>query len=68
MTTRIDSASNPRIAAAVKAVAAHEKMLLEGRRMIEEALDAGVPVEEIFVRRNPGEEKERERKKIFLEG
>ena len=49
MTTRIDSPSNPRIAAAVKAVEAHRKMLLEGARMIEEALDAGVLVEEVLV-------------------
>ena len=48
MAARIDSPSNPRIAAAIKAVEAHEKMLLEGRRMIEEALDAGVVVEEVF--------------------
>jgi tRNA G18 (ribose-2'-O)-methylase SpoU len=48
MTMRIDSPSNPRIAAAVKAVETHEKMLLEGARTIEEALDAGVRVEEVF--------------------
>ncbi|MGE5715475.1 MAG: hypothetical protein ACM369_02400, partial [Acidobacteriota bacterium] len=48
MKTRIDSPANPRIVAAIKAVDAHEKMLLEGGRMIEEALDAGVLVEEIF--------------------
>ena len=57
MTTRIDSASNPRIVAAVKAIASGEMMLLEGSRMIEEALDAGVRVEEVFVRRNPDEER-----------
>jgi len=57
MSTRIDSASNPRIAATLKAVEAHEKMLLEGRRMIEEALDAGVSIEEVFVQ---GEEREEE--------
>jgi tRNA G18 (ribose-2'-O)-methylase SpoU len=56
MTTRIDSASNPRIAAAVKAIAIHVKMLLEGRRMIEEALDAGVEVEELFVHEEIGRE------------
>jgi len=48
MTTRIDSPSNARIAAAIKAIASGETMLLEGRRMIEEALDAGVEVEELF--------------------
>ena len=55
MTTRIDSASNPRIAAAVKAIASGEMMLLEGGRMIEEALDAGVRIQELFLQ----EEKER---------
>ena len=35
-------------------------MLLEGRRMIEEALDAGVRVEEVLVQRNQREEGERE--------
>ncbi len=40
MTTRIDAPSNPRIAAAVKAAASGASMLLEGRRMIEDALDA----------------------------
>jgi RNA methyltransferase, TrmH family len=64
--TRIDSPSNPRIAAALKAVATHEKMLLEGRRMIEEALDAGVRVEEVFVQRNQGEEKENREEEDFL--
>jgi tRNA G18 (ribose-2'-O)-methylase SpoU len=48
MATRIESPSNPRIVAAIKAVGAHEKMLLEGSRMIEEALDAGVVIEDIF--------------------
>jgi TrmH family RNA methyltransferase len=66
MTTRIDSASNPRIAAAVKAVEGHEKMLLEGRRMIEEALDAGVEVEEVFVQRSQGDEKEEREEEDFL--
>ncbi len=60
MTTRIDSASNPRIAAAVKAIASGEMMLLEGGRMIEEALDAGVRIDEIFLQRNPEQEKEGE--------
>ena len=58
MTTRIDSPSNPRIAAAVKAVAAHEKVLLEGARMIEEALDAGVSVEDMFLQNDAFEEHE----------
>jgi tRNA G18 (ribose-2'-O)-methylase SpoU len=60
MTTRIDSASNPRIAAAVKAIASGERMLLEGGRMIEEALDAGVRIDEIFLQRDPEQEKEGE--------
>ncbi len=47
--SRIDSPSNPRIVAAARAVAAGDRMLLEGRRMVEEALDAGVPLEEMFV-------------------
>jgi len=64
MTTHIDSASNPRIAAAVKAIASGEMMLLEGRRMIEEALEAGVPVDEVFLHRNP--EQEREAEEDFL--
>ena len=46
---RIDVPANPRIAAAVRAVAEGDRMLLEGRRMVEEALDAGVPLEEVFV-------------------
>jgi len=58
MTTRIDSPSNPRIAAAVKAIASGETMLLEGRRMIEEALDAGVLVEGVFVQNDAFEEHE----------
>ncbi len=66
MTTRIESPSNPRIAAAVKAVAAHEKMLLEGARMIEEALDAGVQIEEVFVQRNPEEERAEKEDEDFL--
>ena len=33
-------------------------MLLEGGRMIEEALDAGVRVDEVFLQRNPEQEKE----------
>jgi tRNA G18 (ribose-2'-O)-methylase SpoU len=64
MTTRIDSPSNPRIQAAVRAVASGEKMLLEGKRLIEEALDAGVRVDEVFLQRNP--EQEREGEEDFL--
>lgn len=51
MTQRIDSPSNARIAAAVKAIASGETMLLEGQRMIDEALEAGVVVEEFFVQK-----------------
>ena len=39
-------------------------MLLEGGRMIEEALDAGVRVDEVFLQRNP--EQEREGEEDFL--
>ncbi len=46
---RIDSPANPRIAAAVRAVAAGDRMLLEGKRMVEEALDAGIALEDVFV-------------------
>jgi TrmH family RNA methyltransferase len=60
MTTRIDAPSNPRIAAAVKAAASGESMLLEGSRMIEDALDAGVRIDEVFFRRDPDQEKEEE--------
>jgi TrmH family RNA methyltransferase len=61
MTSRIDAPSNPRIAAAVKAAASGEFMLLEGRRMIEDALDAGVQIEEIFLQKGSDEEREEER-------
>lgn len=60
MTTPIDAPSNPRIAAAVKAAASGESMLLEGRRMIEDALDAGVQVDEVFLQRYPEQEKKEE--------
>jgi TrmH family RNA methyltransferase len=53
---RIDSPSNPRVAAAVRAVAAGDRMLLEGNRMVEEALDARVPLEEVFVHDESSEE------------
>src|SRR5512140_944416 len=56
MATRIDAPSNPRIAAAEKAAASGEAMLLEGRRMIEDALDAGVQLEEVFVQAEMTEE------------
>jgi TrmH family RNA methyltransferase len=55
---RIDSPSNPRIAAAVRAVAAGDRMLLEGRRMVEDALDAGVALEDVFVLDESFEENE----------
>lgn len=70
MTTRIDAPSNPRIAAAVKAAAKGEFMLLEGRRMIEDALDAGIAIEELFVHRDPerGEEEEDLLRRVRGEG
>jgi RNA methyltransferase, TrmH family len=55
---RIDSPANPRIASAVRAVAAGDRMLLEGKRMVEEALDAGVPLDEVFVLDEMSEEHE----------
>ncbi len=55
---RIDSPSNPRIAAAVRAVAGGDRMLLEGKRMVEEALDAGVRLDEVFVLDELSEENE----------
>jgi TrmH family RNA methyltransferase len=66
MTSRIDSLSNPRIAAAVKAIASGEIMLLEGERMIEEALDAGVQVDEVFLQENPEQEKGETEEADFL--
>jgi RNA methyltransferase, TrmH family len=66
MTTRIDAPSNPRIAAAVKAASSGASMLLEGRRMIEDALDAGVRIEELFVRRESEEEENKEKEEEFL--
>jgi TrmH family RNA methyltransferase len=53
---RIESPTNPRIAAAVRAVAEGDRMLLEGKRMVEEALDAGVPLDEVFVIQDENEE------------
>src|SRR5512140_478664 len=57
---RIESPSNPRIAAAVRAVAAGDRMLREGKRMVEEALDAGVALDEVFLLEDgeKGEEEE----------
>jgi tRNA G18 (ribose-2'-O)-methylase SpoU len=66
MTARIDSPSNPRIAAAVKAIASGEMMLLEGRRMIEEALEAGVRVDEVFLHRSPEQENQGNEEEDFL--
>ena len=56
MTTRIDAPSNTRIVAAAKAAASGASMLLEGRRMIEDALDAGVSIEQLFVQTEMSEE------------
>lgn len=42
MSARIDSPSNPRVAAAVRAVREGDALLLEGARSIADALDAGV--------------------------
>lgn len=56
--TRIDSPSNPRVAAAVRAVAGGDRMLLEGKRMVEEALDAGIAIDEVFVLDEMSEENE----------
>ncbi|MEO8054276.1 MAG: RNA methyltransferase [Acidobacteriota bacterium] len=55
---RIESPTNPRIAAAVRAVAEGDRMLLEGRRMVEEALDAGVALDEVFVEAGTDEREE----------
>jgi TrmH family RNA methyltransferase len=55
---RIESPTNPRIAAAVRVVAAGDRMLLEGRRMVEEALDAGIVLDEVFVQDEMAEENE----------
>jgi len=55
---RIDSPSNPRVAAAVRAVAGGDRMLLEGKRMVEEALDAGIAIDEVFVLDEMSEENE----------
>lgn len=68
MTTRIDAPSNPRIAAAVKAVASGASMLLEGRRMIDDALDAGVQIEDVFVQAEGSEENEDLLRRVRGEG
>jgi RNA methyltransferase, TrmH family len=60
MTSRIDAASNPRVVAAVQAVKSGQRMLLEGRRMIEEALDAGVQLKEVFFQSSSEERREEE--------
>ena len=66
--SRIESPSNPRVAAAVRAVAAGDRMLLEGRRMVEEALDAGVPLEEVFIQNETSEEHEEFLRRVRGEG
>lgn len=48
MSDRIDSPSNPRVAAAVRAVRDGETLLLEGARTIGDALDAGVVPSVVF--------------------
>jgi RNA methyltransferase, TrmH family len=65
---RIESPTNPRIAAAVRAVAEGDRMLLEGRRMVEEALDAGVPLDEVFVVDETSEEHEEFLRRLRGEG
>jgi tRNA G18 (ribose-2'-O)-methylase SpoU len=66
--SRIESPSNPRIAAAVRAVAGGDRMLLEGKRMVEEALDAGVPLEEVFIQDETSEEHARFLRRVRGEG
>jgi len=46
---RIDSPTNPRIKAALRAVASGEKLLLEGSRALREALALGIVPGEIFL-------------------
>jgi tRNA G18 (ribose-2'-O)-methylase SpoU len=65
---RIDSPSNPRVAAAVRAVAAGDRMLLEGKRMIEEALDAGIALDEVFIQTGIFEENEEFLRRVRGEG
>lgn len=45
---KIDSPTNPRIAAAARAIARGERVPLEGERMLGEALDAGVAPEAVY--------------------
>lgn len=46
--TRIDSAKNPRVLDARRALERGERVPLEGERTLREALDAGLAVEEVF--------------------
>jgi TrmH family RNA methyltransferase len=46
---RIDSPANPRVKAALRAVEAGERILLEGSRALEDCLAAGIVPEEIFL-------------------
>lgn len=48
MTLRIDSPANPRVLAAARAIARGERMAVESPRMLLEALDAGLLVEEVL--------------------
>ncbi|MBP7677888.1 MAG: RNA methyltransferase, partial [Thermoanaerobaculia bacterium] len=48
MSVRIDSPSNPRVAAAARAVREGEALLLEGARILQDALDAGVVPDVVF--------------------
>ena len=66
--SRIESPSNPRIAAAVRAVAEGDRMLLEGKRMVEEALDAGIALEDLFVVDKVSEEHEDLLRRVRGEG
>jgi tRNA G18 (ribose-2'-O)-methylase SpoU len=66
--TRIDSPANPRIAAAARAVAEGDRMLLEGRRMVEDALDAGIALEEVFIQAENAEEHEDFLRRVRGEG
>src|SRR5512135_10992 len=66
--SRIESPSNPRIAAAVRAVAEGDRMLLEGKRIVEEALDAGIALEDLFVVDEISEEHEDLLRRVRGEG
>lgn len=48
MSARIDSPSNPRVAAAARAVREGEALLLEGARILEDALEAGLVPDVVF--------------------